>query len=56
MTGSGPTVFGVFSSSGPAEAARDHLISQDAGDVFLVRKWEREDNNANDHRPMTNDK
>jgi 4-diphosphocytidyl-2-C-methyl-D-erythritol kinase len=52
MTGSGPTVFGVFSSSGPAEAARDHLISQDAGDVFLVRKWERK---HDDQCQMPND-
>jgi 4-diphosphocytidyl-2-C-methyl-D-erythritol kinase len=44
MTGSGPSVFGVFSSSGQAEAARDLLLSRDLGDVFLVRKYERQDN------------
>jgi 4-diphosphocytidyl-2-C-methyl-D-erythritol kinase len=44
MTGSGPTVFGVFDSSRQAEAARDHLLSQKLGDVFLVRKWERHGN------------
>jgi 4-diphosphocytidyl-2-C-methyl-D-erythritol kinase len=42
MTGSGPSVFGVFSSSGQAEAARDHLLSRNLGDVFFARKWERE--------------
>jgi 4-diphosphocytidyl-2-C-methyl-D-erythritol kinase len=42
MTGSGPTVFGVFESLRQAESARDHLLSQELGDVFLVRKWERE--------------
>lgn len=42
MTGSGPTVFGVFDSSRKAKAARDQLLSQNLGDVFLVRKWERE--------------
>jgi len=41
MTGSGPTVFGVFGSSRQAKAARNHLLSQNLGDVFLVRKWER---------------
>jgi len=41
MTGSGPSVFGVFSSPGQAETARDHLVSRNLGDVFLVRKWER---------------
>jgi 4-diphosphocytidyl-2-C-methyl-D-erythritol kinase len=45
MTGSGPSVFGVFGSSGQAEAARDHLLSRNLGDVFLARKWEREDIN-----------
>ena len=43
MTGSGPTVFGVFLSPRQAEAARNHLLSQKLGDVFLARKWERED-------------
>jgi len=42
MTGSGPTVFGVFDSSRKAKAARDQLLSQNLGDVFLVRKWERQ--------------
>ncbi|MBN2034713.1 MAG: 4-(cytidine 5'-diphospho)-2-C-methyl-D-erythritol kinase [Deltaproteobacteria bacterium] len=42
MTGSGPSVFGVFSSSGQAEAAKNHILSRNMGDVFLVRKWERE--------------
>lgn len=42
MTGSGPTVFGVFRSSGEAEGARAYMASQDVGDVFLVTSWERE--------------
>lgn len=42
MTGSGPTVFGVFDSARKAKAARDHLVSLNLGDVFLVRKWERQ--------------
>lgn len=41
MTGSGPSVFGVFSAPARAEAARDHLLSRNMGEVFLVRKWER---------------
>ena len=41
MTGSGPTVFGVFHSSRQAKAAQENLLSQNLGDVFLVRKWER---------------
>jgi len=42
MTGSGPTVFGVFESLQQAESARNYFLSQPLGDVFLVRKWERE--------------
>ena len=42
MTGSGPTVFGVFLSSKQAEEARKQLLSQNLGDVFLARKWERQ--------------
>jgi 4-diphosphocytidyl-2-C-methyl-D-erythritol kinase len=42
MTGSGPSVFGVFTSLGQAETARDHVLSRNLGDVFLARKWERE--------------
>ena len=40
MTGSGPTVFGVFKERRPAESARRQLISQDLGEVFVVTNWE----------------
>lgn len=42
MTGSGPSVFGVFRSSKEAEGARADMASQDVGDVFLVTDWERD--------------
>jgi 4-diphosphocytidyl-2-C-methyl-D-erythritol kinase len=42
MTGSGPTVFGVFTSQRRAEDARAHLFSMKLGEVFLARKWEKE--------------
>jgi 4-diphosphocytidyl-2-C-methyl-D-erythritol kinase len=41
MTGSGPTVFGVFSSPEAAERATQHLISRRVGDVFLTTNWQR---------------
>jgi 4-diphosphocytidyl-2-C-methyl-D-erythritol kinase len=41
MSGSGPSVFGVFSSSDQAEKARKSLISQNLGDVFVVTDWKR---------------
>jgi 4-diphosphocytidyl-2-C-methyl-D-erythritol kinase len=41
MTGSGPSVFGVFRSPRRAKAAKAHLLSLRLGEVFLVRKWER---------------
>jgi 4-diphosphocytidyl-2-C-methyl-D-erythritol kinase len=41
MTGSGPSVFGVFRSPRRAKAAKAHLLSLKLGDVFLARKWER---------------
>lgn len=37
MSGSGPSVFGIFSSPEKAEAARDSLISHGLGDLFMVR-------------------
>jgi 4-diphosphocytidyl-2-C-methyl-D-erythritol kinase len=43
MTGSGPSVFGVFKSPRRAEAAKTRLLSLKLGEVFLVRKWERSD-------------
>ncbi len=42
MTGSGPSVFGVFKSQRPAEDAKAHLLSLKLGEVFLARKWERQ--------------
>lgn len=40
MTGSGPSVFGVFLSLDQATSARQYLISQNVGDVFVVTNWE----------------
>ena len=41
MTGSGPTVFGVFSSLEVAERATKVLIARRVGDVFLTTNWQR---------------
>jgi 4-diphosphocytidyl-2-C-methyl-D-erythritol kinase len=41
MTGSGPTVFGIFETRNAAEAAENALISQGLGDVFMVADWNR---------------
>ena len=41
MTGSGPSVFGLFTSFEQAAAARESLVSLNLGDVFLARQWER---------------
>ncbi len=41
MTGSGPTVFGVFLAREAAERATQHLISRHVGDVFLTTNWQR---------------
>jgi 4-diphosphocytidyl-2-C-methyl-D-erythritol kinase len=40
MTGSGPSVFGVFLSLDQATSAKQYLISQNVGDVFVVTNWE----------------
>jgi 4-diphosphocytidyl-2-C-methyl-D-erythritol kinase len=40
MTGSGPSVFGVFSSLNQAISAKQSLISQNLGDVFIATNWE----------------
>jgi 4-diphosphocytidyl-2-C-methyl-D-erythritol kinase len=40
MTGSGPSVFGVFSSLNQALSAKQFLISQNLGDVFVATNWE----------------
>lgn len=39
MTGSGPTVFGVFRSRSKAEAAAQKLIPQNLGEVFVTTNW-----------------
>ena len=41
MTGSGPSVFGVFSSPEGAESAREDLLFRNVGNVFMATKWER---------------
>jgi 4-diphosphocytidyl-2-C-methyl-D-erythritol kinase len=43
MTGSGPSVFGLFDSPGKALLARQAVISRDLGDTFVATEWERED-------------
>ena len=42
MSGSGPSVFGVFTSLDQATSAKRSLISQDLGDVFIATNWERD--------------
>jgi 4-diphosphocytidyl-2-C-methyl-D-erythritol kinase len=39
MTGSGPTVFGVFKTPESAKSAKNALISQGWGDVYVVADW-----------------
>lgn len=41
MSGSGPSVFGLFPSLSKAVSAKQHLISQNLGDVFVATNWER---------------
>ncbi len=41
MTGSGPSVFGVFPSLNQAISAKQFLISQNLGDVFIATNWEK---------------
>jgi len=41
MTGSGPSVFGVFPSLERAISAKENLISQNLGDVFLTTHWQK---------------
>ncbi len=45
MTGSGPSVFGLFSSRDKAESAKDFMISRDLGDVFLLKSLGEKDRN-----------
>ncbi|MFH1349469.1 MAG: 4-(cytidine 5'-diphospho)-2-C-methyl-D-erythritol kinase [Pseudomonadota bacterium] len=41
MTGSGPSVFGVFPSADRAVSAKQLIISQGLGDVFVATDWRR---------------
>jgi 4-diphosphocytidyl-2-C-methyl-D-erythritol kinase len=41
MTGSGPSVFGVFGSEKRAEQAREKILLCDFGMVFLATNWKR---------------
>ncbi|MBW1916310.1 MAG: 4-(cytidine 5'-diphospho)-2-C-methyl-D-erythritol kinase [Deltaproteobacteria bacterium] len=41
MSGSGPSVFGLFSSFKQAISAKKSLISKDLGDVFIAKGWEK---------------
>jgi 4-diphosphocytidyl-2-C-methyl-D-erythritol kinase len=41
MSGSGASVFGIFDSPEKAASARQHAISHNLGDVFMVTDWER---------------
>jgi 4-diphosphocytidyl-2-C-methyl-D-erythritol kinase len=40
MTGSGPTVFGLFSSLGKAQTAGHDLAALNLGEVFVVTHWQ----------------
>ncbi|RLB32474.1 MAG: 4-(cytidine 5'-diphospho)-2-C-methyl-D-erythritol kinase [Deltaproteobacteria bacterium] len=41
MTGSGPSVFGVFASSKRAHQARERLFPKNLGRVFVATEWRR---------------
>jgi 4-diphosphocytidyl-2-C-methyl-D-erythritol kinase len=41
MTGSGPSVFGVFGSKNLAEQARENILPHDFGRVMLAANWRR---------------
>ncbi|MBN1106076.1 MAG: 4-(cytidine 5'-diphospho)-2-C-methyl-D-erythritol kinase, partial [Deltaproteobacteria bacterium] len=41
MSGSGAGVFGIYDSLEKAAFARQHVISHNLGDVFMVADWER---------------
>jgi 4-diphosphocytidyl-2-C-methyl-D-erythritol kinase len=41
MSGSGPSVFGVFGSEEKAQSAKERLLAEKLGDAFLVKGWER---------------
>ena len=40
MSGSGPSVFGLFLSENQAGLAKDYLLSHELGDVFIAKGWE----------------
>lgn len=40
MSGSGPSVFGVFSTQGQAKRAKEYIHSHQVGDVFMAKGWE----------------
>jgi 4-diphosphocytidyl-2-C-methyl-D-erythritol kinase len=41
MTGSGPSVFGVFSTKDRALSGKQNLITRNLGDVFMATTWSR---------------
>lgn len=41
MSGSGPTVFGIFDSPGAAAAAGERLLPRGVGEVFTAANWKR---------------
>ena len=41
MTGSGPSVFGVFPTKDQALSGKQNLVSQNLGDVFMATTWYR---------------
>ena len=42
MTGSGPSVFGVFRSSREAQAAKNELLPRNLGDLFVAADWKQD--------------
>ncbi|MBW1801004.1 MAG: 4-(cytidine 5'-diphospho)-2-C-methyl-D-erythritol kinase [Deltaproteobacteria bacterium] len=40
MSGSGPSVFGIFPTGEQAREAQQYMVSQDVGDVFVAQNWE----------------
>ena len=40
MSGSGPSVFGLFLSKNQAISAKDNLLTHQLGDVFMAKGWE----------------
>ena len=39
MTGSGPSVFGLYPSLNEARLGKQELVSQNLGDVFMATTW-----------------